>query len=92
MVVVEKKSAGRAEGSESGERASWASKISSMSDVSFSRGAKVVREGQIEIEMRWKHTSFIAITCTAGGAFDSVIEVGADWTVCAIVLFSAVPT
>jgi hypothetical protein len=42
--VVEKKSAGSVEGSASGGRASSASKISSMRDVSFSRGAVITGE------------------------------------------------
>jgi hypothetical protein len=41
---VEKNSAGRVEGSASGGRASSASKISSMSEVSFSSGAVFVGE------------------------------------------------
>jgi hypothetical protein len=51
VVVAEKKSAGRAEGSVSGGRASSASKMSSMSEVNFSRGAKDVHEIKVEIEM-----------------------------------------
>ena len=50
-MVAEKKSAGRAEGSASGGRASSASKMSSMSDVSFSRGAKDVREAFVEVDI-----------------------------------------
>jgi hypothetical protein len=44
VVVAEKKSAGREEGSASGEMASSASKMSSIRDVSFSRGAREVHE------------------------------------------------